>query len=140
MPPLKKPTPYWGRPEHLHRRLEEEHDERMKQRLTAILLLMEGQPQAEVAQELNVSTATLRIWRRRWNQGGVAHLEPRWSGSAAMAEVRQVMRKYGRDIQKLSDTYAAIVPIKTGPLWMIEKCKHIDKRKTTIFRNCPDAE
>ncbi len=101
MPPLKKPSPYWGRPEHLHRRLEEEHDERMKLRLMAILMLMEGKSQTEVAQELNVSTATLRIWRRRWNQGGVAHLAPRWSGSAAMAEVRQVMRKYGRDIQRL---------------------------------------
>ena len=139
MPPMRKPSPYWGRPEHLHRRLEEERDERLQQRLTAILMLMEGMSQTEVAQELDVSTATLRIWTRRWNQGGIAHLQPRWSGSAAMAETRQVMRKHGMDIKRLSGTFAAMVPIETGPLWMIEKCKHI-KRETVIFRNCADAE
>ena len=139
MPPLKKPSPYWGRPEHLRLRLKQECDERMQLRLKAILMLMEGKSQTEVAQELDVSTATLRIWTRRWNQGGIAHLQPRWSGSAAMAETRQVMRKHGMDIVRLSDTYAALTPIATGPLWMIEKCKHI-KRETVIFRNCADAE
>lgn len=53
----------------------------MKQKLSAIRLLMKGRKQKEVADSLGVSVATIRSWRTRWDREGKEGLKAKHIGS-----------------------------------------------------------
>ncbi len=81
MPTLKKPTTKWGDLATVTRWYKKERDARMSQRLNAIRLLMKGETQTKVAELLDVSVATIRNWRSRWDKAGKEGLIPEHIGS-----------------------------------------------------------
>ena len=127
MPPLRKPNDFWGTTDEIEVRLLRETDERMRKRLTAILMLSGGQSQKVVAQELNVCIATVRNWRKQWNAGGIAALRPRHIGTSRMdATFRTGMERQGFRYTRLSNNFFAYVPTMAGPLDRIEEnCENL---------------
>ncbi len=135
MPPLRKPTGFWGDPDEIRSELTTTTDKRLTIRLTSMLLLSEGGRQKDVAQELGVSVATLRIWVKRWNTNGLAGLRSRHRGSKRYhAEFLQGMQERGFLLQRLSSRFSAWIPQPTGPLFAIEK-QRSELAEPEIFRS-----
>ena len=98
MPPLKKPNDVLFDREDLQGLIESELDDRMRTRLKAILGLMQGVRQVDVAETLQISTASIREWVRRWNSGAYYALLPDRKGSWTTRVARESLRKDGFDL------------------------------------------
>ena len=83
-------------------RLEEligrEQDTRVRRRLRAILALMKGSKQTDVASALKCSTAAIREWVKRWDSGGYYALLDNRGGSFVTKVAREETRKNGYDL------------------------------------------
>jgi transposase len=81
MPRKILPEEKWGTSQEIERWLREERDKELGDKLNAIRLLLKGYRRKEVAEIIGVSEATVKNWRRRWNEGGKESLRARYAGS-----------------------------------------------------------
>jgi len=65
--------------EEIERLYKKEKDPRVKERLHAILLLLDGKTAIEVAGILRRNKRTIRRWAKAWNEKGYEGLKP-WKG------------------------------------------------------------
>ena len=112
MPPLKRPIEVPFDREDVRRLIERELDLRMRTRLEAILRLMQGERQADVAQELQVSTASLREWTKKWDAGGYYALLSNRKGGWLTQISRESMRRDGFDLIR-EGGYFVMQPLAT---------------------------
>ncbi len=110
MPPLKQPDQTLFSPAQLQSLIDREPDDRLRRRLRAILELMNGQPQKDVAAELDCSTASIREWVRRWNAGGYYALLSNRQGSWVTQVAREVCRRNGYDLVR-EGSYMKMMPL-----------------------------
>jgi len=97
-----KPSEKWGTLEEVERWYKKEKDKTISIKLNAIRLLMKRKPQQEIAELLKVAASTIRLWRKKWNTGGMEALKNNHCGSKSKiteemrAEIEEII-----DIKKV---------------------------------------
>ena len=112
---LKQPDETFFNHQAVSKLVEREPDERVKRRLRAILMLMEGSSQQAISAELGCSTASIRTWTRRWNDGGYYALLDPSRGSPTTNAAREGARGCGYDIVRIG-SYFRMVPLATNTI------------------------
>ena len=112
MPPLKRPDETIFDRNAVRDLIERERDRRMQTRLRAVLMLMEGGRQSDIAVELGCSSASIRQWTRKWDQGGYSSLLPNRKGSWVTLISRESMRRDGFDLIR-EGGYFVMQPLAT---------------------------
>ncbi len=113
MPPLKPPDQTLFSPAQLQSLIDRESDDRLQLRLRAVLALMEGESQQSVAAKLGCSTASVREWVKRWNQGGYCALLDDRRGSLVTQVAREECRRNGYDLVR-EGSYMKMMPLATN--------------------------
>jgi len=91
------PDPKWGNLEEVTALYRAERCARVKTRLNAIRLLIEGAEVQATAKAVGACVATVRNWRTRWNRAGKEGLKDSHKGSvsridsAMRAEIKQIV-------------------------------------------------
>jgi len=86
----------WASLDEVRRLCKKERDSRLRERLIAIRMLMQGRSRREVAASLDVSPTTIYYWKKAWNESGLAGLRPSYRGSRS--KVTQEMEAEIEDI------------------------------------------
>ena len=115
MPPMIRPDETIFSPQMIRVYIDQEPADRVKRRLQAILMLMEGVTQESVAAELGCSTASIRTWTRRWNQGGYQALLDVSRGSWTTNTAREAARECGYDLTRVG-SYFRMQPLATNAI------------------------
>ena len=110
MPALIRPNDRGWDKDKVKDLLRREFNDRVRKKLKAILMLMEGKSQKAVARELDVSSSSVREWRRQWNGGIYLALLPRYrSGAFAFNILREVAHRNGFELKSTSGRYNRLI-------------------------------
>jgi len=120
--------------EEIERLYKKEKVPRVKERLQAILLLLDGKTAIEVASILRRNERTIRRWAKAWNEKGYEGLKP-WKGQKKKPRIsEEEWREIGRmAVDKkmtlkeiyvyIRDKYGDLVSYKTTWYWLRKKLK-----------------
>ena len=101
MPPLKRPSETIFDRRAVQGLIKREQDSKLRLRLQAILMLMEGAKQTDIAIELGCAAASIREWTKKWNRGGYHSLLPNRKGSWVTGIAREEARRNGFDLVRI---------------------------------------